>query len=192
VAKFYKDKKKHIITTTIEHKCVLDSCRALEMEGFEVTYLPVGTNGLIDLKELEKAMRPDTSLISVMYVNNEIGVIQPIKEIGELCRSKKVFFHTDAAQAVGKIPIDVNKEKIDLLSISGHKIYGPKGVGALYVRRKPRVRLEPLMSGGGQERGMRSGTVPTMLSVGLGAAARISMEELEYDHKRISMLSKRY
>jgi cysteine desulfurase len=162
------------------------------MEGFEVTYLPVGTNGLIDLKELEKAMRPDTSLISVMYVNNEIGVIQPIKEIGELCRSKKVFFHTDAAQAVGKIPIDVNKEKIDLLSISGHKIYGPKGVGALYVRRKPRVRLEPLMSGGGQERGMRSGTVPTMLSVGLGAAARISMEELEYDHKRISMLSKRY
>lgn len=191
VAKFYKDKKKHIITTTIEHKCVLDSCRALEMEGFEVTYLPVGTNGLIDLKELEKAMRPDTSLISVMYVNNEIGVIQPIKEIGELCRSKKVFFHTDAAQAVGKIPIDVNKEKIDLLSISGHKIYGPKGVGALYVRRKPRVRLEPLMSGGGQERGMRSGTVPTMLSVGLGAAARISMEELEYDHKRISMLSKR-
>ncbi len=149
------------------------------MEGFEVTYLPVKSTGLIDLKELEKAIRPDTGLISVMYVNNEIGVIQPMEEIGNICRAKKIFFHTDAAQAVGKIPINVNKDKIDLLSISGHKIYGPKGIGALYVRRKPRVRIEPIQSGGGQERGMRSGTLPTNLCVGLGSAAQLSMEECE-------------
>jgi cysteine desulfurase len=161
------------------------------MEGFQVTYLPVGSNGLINLNELEKAIRPDTSLVSIMYVNNEIGVIQPIKEIGQLCRSKKVFLHTDAAQAVGKLKINVDTDKIDLMSISGHKIYGPKGVGALYVRRKPRVRLEPIMSGGGQERGMRSGTVPTLLTVGLGSAAQLCQQELEYDHKRISYLSKR-
>ena len=162
-----------------EHKCVLDSCRALEMEGFKVTYLPVQKNGLIDLKELEKSIRPDTAIVSIMTVNNEIGVVQPIDEIGRLCRSKKVFFHTDAAQAVGKIPIDVEKSKIDLMSLSGHKIYAPKGVGALYVRRKPRVRIEPIQSGGGQERGMRSGTVPTHLVVGLGEACKISKEEMQ-------------
>ncbi|CAF0723392.1 unnamed protein product [Brachionus calyciflorus] len=191
VARFYKDSKKHIITTQIEHKCVLDSCRALEMEGFKVTYLPVQTNGLIDLKELEKTIQPDTSLVSIMAVNNEIGVLQQIDDIGRLCRSKKVFFHTDAAQAIGKLPIDVEKSKIDLLSISGHKVYGPKGVGALYVRRKPRVRLEPIQSGGGQERGMRSGTVPTPLVVGLGAACRVAKEEMKYDEERIQKLSKR-
>lgn len=158
---------------------MLDSCRALEGEGFSVTYLPVQTSGLVDLKELEKAIRPDTALVSIMYVNNEIGVVQPIKEIGQLCRNRKVFFHTDAAQAVGKIPVDVNADNIDLLSISGHKIYGPKGIGALYVRRRPRVRLEPIISGGGQERGLRSGTVPTPLVVGLGAACQIAGEELE-------------
>lgn len=161
VARFYGEKKKHIITTQTEHKCVLDSCRALEGEGFKVTYLPVQTNGLICLEELERKIRPDTSLISIMAVNNEIGVRQPISEIGRLCRQKKIFFHTDAAQATGKIPLDVNAMNIDLMSISGHKIYGPKGIGALYVRRKPRVRLEALQSGGGQERGLRSGTVPT-------------------------------
>ena len=133
VARFYKEKKKHVITTQIEHKCVLDSGRALEMEGFKVTYLPVQKNGLIDMEQLEKEIRPDTVLVSVMAVNNEIGVVQPIDEIGKLCRSKKIFFHTDAAQAVGKIPMDVNKSNIDLMSISGHKIYGPKGVGALYM-----------------------------------------------------------
>lgn len=191
VARFYKENKKHVLTTTIEHKCVLDSCRALEDEGFSVTYLPVKKNGIIDLEEFEKSLRPDTGLVSIMYVNNEIGVIQPIKEIGEICRKRRIFFHTDAAQAVGKIPIDVNKEKIDLMSISGHKLYGPKGVGALYVRRKPRVRLEPIQSGGGQERGMRSGTVPTNLCVGLGASAQISLEDMEFDTERISYLSKR-
>ncbi|KAL4234037.1 cysteine desulfurase [Mactra antiquata] len=190
-ARFYKSKKKHVITTQTEHKCVLDSCRSLEGEGFDVTYLPVKTNGLIDLKQLEEAMRPDTVLVSVMTVNNEIGVKQPIEEIGRMCRSKKIFFHTDAAQAVGKIPLDVNKMNIDLMSISGHKIYGPKGVGALYVRRRPRVRVEPIQSGGGQERGMRSGTLPTPLCVGLGAACNVAMQEMEYDHHRISGLANR-
>jgi len=191
VAKFYEEKKKHIITTQTEHKCVLDSCRYLESQGFQITYLPVKTNGLIDLELLAKTIRPETSLVSVMMVNNEIGVRQPIEEIGQICRSKKVFLHTDAAQAIGKIPLDVNKMNIDLMSISGHKIYGPKGVGALYVRRKPRVRIEPIQSGGGQERGMRSGTVPTALVVGLGAAAEVCEDELEFDHKRISELAKR-
>uniref|UniRef100_A0A803XYQ9 cysteine desulfurase n=1 Tax=Meleagris gallopavo TaxID=9103 RepID=A0A803XYQ9_MELGA len=179
VARFYKSRKKHIITTQTEHKCVLDSCRSLEAEGFQITYLPVQKNGLIDLKELEAAFQPDTSLVSVMAVNNEIGVKQPIRDIGEICRARQVFFHTDAAQAVGKIPLDVNDLKIDLMSISGHKIYGPKGVGAIYVRRRPRVRLEPLQSGGGQERGLRSGTVPTPLAVGLGAACEVAQEEME-------------
>ncbi|RUO96876.1 pyridoxal phosphate-dependent transferase, partial [Jimgerdemannia flammicorona] len=178
IAHFYKSHKKHIITTQIEHKCVLDSCRALQEEGFDVTYLPVQPNGLLDLHVLREAIRPDTALVSVMTVNNEIGVIQPIEEIGAICRENKVFFHTDAAQAVGKIPMDVNKMNIDLMSISGHKLYGPKGIGAIYVRRRPRVRLEPVQSGGGQERGLRSGTVPTPLVVGLGEACRIAAEEM--------------
>jgi len=179
VARFYKANKKHVITTNIEHKCVLDSCRVLSEEGFDVTYLPVQKSGLIDLNQLAESIRPDTSLVSIMTVNNEIGVTQPIEEIGKICRSKKVFLHTDAAQAVGKIPLDVNKMNIDLMSISGHKIYGPKGIGALYSRRKPRVRLEALQSGGGQERGLRSGTVPTPLAVGLGEACKIAKEEMQ-------------
>ncbi|XP_078411010.1 cysteine desulfurase [Cetorhinus maximus] len=191
VARFYKAKKKHIITSQTEHKCVLDSCRMLETEGFKVTYLPVKTSGLIDLKELEEAIRPDTSLVSIMSVNNEIGVKQPIDEIGRMCQANKVFFHTDAAQAVGKIPLDVNKMKIDLMSISGHKIYGPKGVGAFYIRRRPRVRVEAIQSGGGQERGLRSGTVPTPLVVGLGTACEIAQQEMELDHKHVSNLAKR-
>lgn len=191
VARFYGDKKKHVITTQTEHKCVLDSCRALEGEGFRVTYLPVKTNGIVDMSELEKAMTPDTSLLSIMTVNNEIGVKQPIAEIGALCKSKHVFFHTDAAQAIGKVPMDVNKMNIDLMSISGHKVYGPKGVGALYVRRRPRVRIEALQSGGGQERGLRSGTVPTPLVVGIGEACAIAEREISYDHKWMEFLSKR-
>lgn len=159
VPRFYKKTKKHIITTRTEHKCVLEAARAMMKEGFEVTFLNVDDQGLIDLKELEDAIRPDTCLVSVMAVNNEIGVIQPIKEIGAICRKNKIYFHTDAAQAYGKIHIDVNEMNIDLLSISSHKIYGPKGIGAIYVRRRPRVRLEPLLSGGGQERGLRSGTL---------------------------------
>ncbi|XP_022342400.2 cysteine desulfurase-like [Crassostrea virginica] len=190
-SRFYKAKKKHVITTQTEHKCVLDSCRALEMEGFKVTYLPVMKNGLVDLKVLENSMTEDTVLVSVMTVNNEIGVEQPVAEIGEMCRSRKIFFHTDAAQAVGKIPLNVNDMKIDLMSISGHKVYGPKGIGALYVRRRPRVRIEAPQSGGGQERGMRSGTVPTPLVVGLGAACEVAMQEMEYDHVRIKSLSDR-
>lgn len=189
VGRFYQSKKKHVITTQTEHKCVLDSCRQLEAEGIEVTYLPVKSSGLIDLEHLEKAIRADTSLVSVMTVNNEIGVVQPVAEIGRICRAKKVFFHTDAAQAVGKIPLDVNKMNIDLMSISGHKIYGPKGVGALYVRRRPRVRVEPIQSGGGQERGLRSGTVPTPLVVGLGAACALAKVEMEYDHKHVTRLA---
>jgi len=158
---------------------VLDSCRKLGEEGFDITYLPVQTNGLIDLQVLEAAIRPDTSLVSIMTVNNETGVIQPIKEIGAMLRKHRgVYFHTDAAQAAGKIPLDVNEMNIDLMSISGHKLYGPKGVGAAYVRRRPRVRLEPIISGGGQERGLRSGTLPTALAVGLGEAARIARQEM--------------
>ncbi|XP_070150728.1 cysteine desulfurase [Polyergus mexicanus] len=189
VARFYKSRKNHVVTTQTEHKCVLDSCRALEAEGFHVTYISVNSNGLIDLNELEAAIRPSTSLVSIMMVNNEIGVKQPIEEIGAICRKKKVFFHTDAAQAVGKVPVDVNAMNIDLMSISGHKLYGPKGIGALYVRRRPRVRVEPLQSGGGQERGMRSGTVPAPLAVGLGAACELAQSEMDYDHKYISTLS---
>ena len=189
VGRFYARKKKHIITTQTEHKCVLDSCRQMEAEGVQVTYLPVQENGLVDLELLESSIRPDTSLVSVMTVNNEIGVIQPVEEIGRICRAKKVFFHTDAAQAVGKIPLDVNKMNIDLMSISGHKVYGPKGVGALYVRRRPRVRVDPIMSGGGQERGLRSGTVPTPLAVGLGAACELANSEMEYDHAHVTRLS---
>ena len=191
VAHFYSEKKRHVITCQTDHKCVLDSCRSLEQEGFEVTYLPVQQTGLIDMAALEAAIRPDTALVSVMAVNNEIGVIQPIAEIGKLCRSKKVFFHTDAAQAVGKIPVDVNAMNVDIMSISGHKLYGPKGVGAIYVRRRPRVRMVPEMSGGGQERGLRSGTVPTPLAVGLGAACEVAMHEMENDRAHVDMLAKR-
>jgi len=190
IAGFYKSKKKHVITTQTDHKCVLDSCRALQQQGFEITYLPVKEDGLVDMKLLEESIRPDTVLVSIMAVNNEIGVIQPLKEIGELCRSKKVFFHTDAAQAVGKIPIDVNDMKIDCMSISGHKLYGPKGVGAIYIRRRPRVRVEAQMNGGGQERGMRSGTLPTGLCVGLGAACEVAQKEMAADHAHIEKLSK--
>lgn len=191
VANFYAKKKRHIVTTQTEHKCVLDSCRYLQERGFEVTYLPVQTNGLVDLKQLEEAIREDTVLVSVMMVNNEIGVIQPLKEIGAICRAKGVFFHSDIAQALGKIPIDVNELNLDLASISGHKLYGPKGIGALYVRRRPRVRLEAVFSGGGQERGIRSGTLPTSMIVGLGAACRIAAEDMEKDSKWVTYLGNR-
>ncbi|KAL3280684.1 hypothetical protein HHI36_003921 [Cryptolaemus montrouzieri] len=191
VARFYSSKKKHVITTQTEHKCVLDSCRALEAEGFKITYLPVNTKGMISLEELEKAISPETSLVSIMTINNEIGVKQPIADIGKLCKEKKVFFHTDAAQAVGKIPLNVNSMNIDLMSISGHKVYGPKGIGALYVRRRPRVRIEPIQSGGGQERGLRSGTLPAPLVVGLGEACSIAEKEMKYDHAWMENLSNR-
>ena len=192
VAHFFKGKKNHIITVVTEHKCVLDSCRHLELEGFEVTYLPVQQNGLIDLEQLKAAVRPDTVLVSVMAVNNEIGVIQPLAEIGKICRAAKVYFHTDAAQAAGKIPLDVEAMNIDMMSISGHKIYGPKGIGALYVRRKPRVRLEASIHGGGQERGMRSGTLPTPLCVGLGEACAIAQREMGAEAERLTMLRDRF
>lgn len=191
IAHFNQAKKNHIITVATEHKCVLDSCRVLEQEGFKVTYLPVQQNGLIDLKELEAAITDKTVLVSIMAVNNEIGVVQPIKEIGALCRSKDVYFHTDAAQAFGKIPLDVEEMNIDLMSISGHKIYGPKGVGALYVRRRPRVRLNALINGGGQERGLRSGTLPTPLVVGLGKAAELAAKEMEQNRQHIERLTKK-
>jgi cysteine desulfurase len=191
VAHFHKDKKNHIITTVTEHKCVLDSCRHLEMEGFQVTYLPVQQNGLIDLEQLKAAITDKTVVVSVMAVNNEIGVIQPLAEIGKICRARGVYFHTDAAQAVGKIPLDVNAMNIDMMSISGHKIYGPKGIGALYVRRKPRVRLEASIHGGGQERGMRSGTLPTPLCVGLGEACAIAEREMGAEAERLKYLSDR-
>ena len=191
IAGFYKDKKKHIITTQTDHKCVLDSCRYLQQRGFDITYLPVQHNGLVDLDLLKAAIRPDTALVSVMAVNNEIGVVQPLSEIGALCRENKVFFHTDAAQAVGKIPVDVDAANIDLMSISGHKIYGPKGIGALYIRRRPRVRLEAQMSGGGQERGLRSGTVPAFLAVGLGKACEVAAREMESDSVHVKRLADR-
>ena len=190
---FYKNTgKNHIITVTTEHKCIINSCRDIEVEGAKITFLPVGKNGLIDLQELENAITDQTCLVSIMAINNEIGVIQPLKEIGALCRKKGVFFHTDAAQAFGKIPLNVNELNIDLMSISGHKIYGPKGVGAIYVRRKPRVRLKPLISGGGQERGFRSGTLATSLVVGLGLAAQIAKSEMEKDAAHITKLSDRF
>lgn len=180
-ANFYKTKGKHLITVKTEHKAVLDTMRELERQGFEVTYLGVQENGLIDLEELKAAIRDDTILISVMWVNNEIGVVQDIPAIGEICRERKIIFHVDAAQACGKVPVDVEAAKVDLLSMSGHKVYGPKGIGALYVRRKPRVRLEAQMHGGGHERGFRSGTLPTHQIVGMGEAFRIAKEELAQD-----------
>ncbi|KUI99975.1 IscS subfamily cysteine desulfurase [Vibrio sp. MEBiC08052] len=185
-AHFYGKKGKHVITCKTEHKAVLDTCRQLEREGFEVTYLEPESNGLIDLNKLKAAMRDETVLVSIMHVNNEIGVIQDIEAIGELCREHKIVFHVDAAQSAGKLPIDVQQMKVDLISLSGHKIYGPKGIGALYIRRKPRIRLEAQMHGGGHERGFRSGTLPTHQIVGMGEACRIAKEEMQqdYDHAK--------
>lgn len=190
-ANFYQNKGKHLITLKTEHKAVLDPMRELERQGFEVTYLDVLPNGLIDMAALQAALRPDTILVSIMAVNNEIGVIQPIAEIGELLRSKGVLFHVDAAQATGKIDIDLATLKVDLMSFSAHKTYGPKGIGALYVRRKPRVRLEAQMHGGGHERGMRSGTLPTFLIVGMGEAFRLARLEMHEENQRITALRDR-
>lgn len=190
-AHFYKGKGRHLITVKTEHKAVLDTCRELERQGWEVTYLGVKENGLLDLDEFAAAIRPDTVLASVMFVNNEIGVIQDIPTLGEICRSRGVLFHVDAAQATGKVEIDLSRLKVDLMSFSAHKTYGPKGVGALYVRRKPRVRLEAQMHGGGHERGMRSGTLATHQIVGMGEAFRIAREEMATETERIRMLRDR-
>ncbi len=191
-AHFYSGTKgKHLITVMTEHKAVLDTMRELEREGYEVTYLQLEPSGLLDLEKFKAAIRPDTVLASVMFVNNEIGVIQDIPAIGEICRSKGVIFHVDAAQATGKVEIDLQKLKVDLMSFSAHKTYGPKGVGALYVRRKPRMRLEAQMHGGGHERGMRSGTLATHQIVGMGEAFRIAREEMATENERIRMLRDR-
>lgn len=192
VAHFYHPQKNHVVTITTEHKCVINSVRDLEQEGFNVTFLPVQKNGLVDLNELEKVITDKTAIVSVMAINNEIGVIQPLKEIGALCRKKGAFFHTDAAQAFGKIPLNVDEMNIDLMSISGHKIYGPKGIGAIYIRRKPRVRVKPLFSGGGQERGIRSGTLATQLVVGLGKAAELAQNEMAQNYSHIKKLSDKF
>ena len=190
-AHFYKTRGKHIVTVKTEHKAVLDTCRALERDGFEVTYLDVRDDGLLDLDRFKDALRPDTILASVMLVNNEIGVIQDIGTIGALCRERGVIFHTDAAQATGKMPIDVKSLPVDLMSLASHKTYGPKGIGALYVRRKPRVRIEAQMHGGGHERGMRSGTLPTHQCVGMGEAFRIARDEMGTELERVRMLQQR-
>ena len=190
-AHFYKQKGKHIVTVKTEHKAVLDSCRQLEREGFEVTYLDPQPDGLLDLDAFRQALRDDTIVASVMHVNNEIGVIQDIAALGEICRERKVVFHVDAAQSAGKTPIDVQQLKVDLMSFSAHKIYGPKGIGALYVRRKPRVRLEAQMHGGGHERGMRSGTLPVHQIVGMGEAFRIAKQEMAEENARILALRNR-
>ena len=190
-AHFYSGKGKHIITVKTEHKAVLDTCRELERQGFSVTYLDVMENGLIDLDVFKAALQPDTILVSVMFVNNEIGVIQPIAEIGEICREKGIIFHVDATQATGKIEIDVGRLKVDLMSLSAHKVYGPKGIGALYVRRKPRVRLEAQMHGGGHERGFRSGTLPVHQIVGMGEAFRLARLEMAEESPRIRLLRDR-
>jgi cysteine desulfurase len=187
-ANFYKGKGKHIVTMKTEHKAVLDTVRELERQGFEATYLDPEQNGLLDLEKFKAALRPDTVLVSVMMVNNEIGVIQPIAEIGEICRAKGIIFHCDAVQAAGKIPIDMQKLKVDLLTVTAHKVYGPKGIGALYVRRKPRVRIEPQIHGGGHERGLRSGTLPTHQIVGIGEAFRIAKLEMAAEGERIRAL----
>ncbi|OEE87992.1 IscS subfamily cysteine desulfurase [Enterovibrio norvegicus FF-162] len=192
IAHFYGKKGKHIITCKTEHKAVLDPCRQLEREGFEVTYLEPESNGIVDLNKLADAIREETILVSIMHVNNEIGVIQDIAAIGELCRERKVVFHVDAAQSVGKLPLDTQEIKVDLVSMSAHKAYGPKGIGALYVRRKPRIRLEAQMHGGGHERGMRSGTLPTHQIVGMGEAFRIAKEELEKDQAHSLALRNRF
>jgi len=190
-AHFYKKNGKHIVTLKTEHKAVLDSCRQLEREGYDVTYMDPEPNGLLDLKKFEAALRDDTILVSIMHVNNEIGVIQDIAAIGDICRDHKIIFHVDAAQSAGKIPIDLEKLKVDLMSFSAHKIYGPKGMGALYVRRKPRVRLEAQMHGGGHERGMRSGTLPTHQISGMGEAFRIAREEMAEEAVRLTRLRDR-
>ena len=190
-ANFYKGKGKHIVTMKTEHKAVLDTVRELERQGFEATYLDPEQDGLLDLEKLKAAIRPDTVLVSVMMVNNEIGVIQPIAEIGEICRSKGIIFHCDAVQAAGKIPIDLQKLKVDLLTVTAHKVYGPKGIGALYVRRKPRVRIEAQIHGGGHERGLRSGTLPTHQIVGMGEAFRIAKLEMAAESQRIRSLRDR-
>jgi cysteine desulfurase len=190
-AHFYKKKGKHIITVKTEHKAVLDTTRQLEREGYEVTYLQPQENGLVDLDKLKDAIRDDTILISVMHVNNEIGVIQDIGAIGEICRERGIIFHVDAAQSAGKVKIDLQELKVDLMSFSGHKIYGPKGIGALFVRRKPRIRLEAQMHGGGHERGLRSGTLATHQIVGMGEAFRIAKEEMATENERIRMLRDR-
>ena len=190
-AQFYKTRGKHLITVKTEHKAVLDTTRELERQGFEVTYLDVQEDGLLDLEKFKAALRPDTILVSVMFVNNEIGVIQDIPTIGAICREKGIIFHVDAAQATGKIEIDLAKLPVDLMSLASHKTYGPKGIGALYVRRKPRVRIEAQMHGGGHERGMRSGTLPTHQIVGMGEAFRLAREEMGIDNERIHMLHKR-
>ncbi len=190
-AQFYQGKGKHIVTVKTEHKAVLDTTRELERHGFEVTYLDPMENGLVALEQFKAALRPDTVLASVMYVNNEIGVIQPIEQMGEICRGKGVIFHVDAAQATGKVAIDLAKLKVDLMSFSAHKTYGPKGIGALYVRRKPRIRLEAQMHGGGHERGLRSGTLATHQIVGMGEAFRLAREEMALENDRIRMLRDR-
>ena len=190
-AHFYKSKGKHIITVKTEHKAVLDTCRELERQGFDVTYLDVQADGLIDLEVFKAAIRPDTILVSVMYVNNEIGVIQDVAAIGTVCREKGIVFHVDAAQATGRVEFDLSKLPVDLMSLTSHKTYGPKGVGALFVRRKPRIRLEAQMHGGGHERGMRSGTLPTHQIVGMGEAYRIAKEEMAADNVRIRALHER-
>ncbi|MEW7981687.1 MAG: IscS subfamily cysteine desulfurase [gamma proteobacterium symbiont of Phacoides pectinatus] len=191
VAHFYQKKGRHIITSKTEHKAVLDTCRQLEREGFEVTYLNPEADGLIDLRKLEAALREDTVLVSIMHVNNEIGVVQDIAAIGELTRPRKILLHVDAAQSAGKVPLDMESMKVDLLSLSAHKIYGPKGIGALYVRRKPRVRIEAQMHGGGHERGMRSGTLATHQIVGMGEAFRIAREEMSMENERLLGLRNR-
>ena len=184
--------KDHVVTLVTEHKCVLESAKAMEQEGFRATYLPVEASGLVDPARLEAAIEEKTALVSVMAAHNEIGIIQPLTEIGALCRARGVLFHTDAAQAVGKLPVDVDAMNIDLMSISGHKIYGPKGIGALYIRRRPRARIMPLIDGGGQERGMRSGTLPTPLCVGLGEAAAIAQAEMAREGQRLLALRQRF
>jgi len=190
-AHFYQKQGKHIVTVKTEHKAVLDSCRQLEREGYEVTYLDPEPTGLLDLDKFRQALRDDTVLVSVMHVNNEVGVIQDIAAIGEICRERKIIFHVDAAQSAGKVEIDLQKMKVDLMSFSAHKVYGPKGIGALYVRRKPRVRLEAQMHGGGHERGLRSGTLATHQIVGMGEAFRLAREEMAADNARIRKLRNR-
>lgn len=192
IAGFYGHKKNHIITSIIEHKCILDTCRHLQQQGFEITYLPVSDKGLVDPQDVQNAIKETTCLVSIMAVNNEIGTIQPINEIGKICREHSVFFHTDAAQAIGKMPIDIRTMQIDLMSLSSHKIYGPKGIGALFVSRKPRVRLSAMITGGGQERGMRSGTLAPMLCVGFGEACTLLQDNMSKEIERLNVLTRRF